>query len=156
MGRPGGKLLTHTFLGSRCIYTAPGAELGVFSAIDHLRHVAQSNGCAVAVGNNKTSVVSCLHKLVVGVDGVGTCGAVYAAFSRIGVGCRNRSAQRVKPQAIGGQRARVGLYAYRGPLAATESDQPYPIDLADFECQPRTHQVLHLGQRQRVRRDGKC
>ena len=96
MGRPGGKLLTPR-VGSQ---TPPGTELGVFSPIHHLRHITQSNGCAVAVGNDEVFIVGRLRELVVGVDCVSAGWPVDAAFGGVGIGCRDGGAQRIKAQAI--------------------------------------------------------
>ena len=99
----------------------PGAEPRVLGALDHLRDVDQAHRRAVLVGDDQVLVVVGGEQLVVGVDRVGALRAVEAALGAVGVGRRDRGAQRVEADAVRRQRLGVGLDAHRRPLAAATS-----------------------------------
>ena len=140
--------------GLGAIDTTPRAQIHVFGTVDNLRHIGHAHRSTIAVGNDQIFIVASGHQLVVGVDGVRPGRPVNTALGGVGIGRRNRGAKCVQPQAIRRQRTDVSLNPHGRPLAATERNQPHAVDLADFQGQPGIDQVLYLGQRQKVRRDG--
>jgi hypothetical protein len=101
----------------------PRGLLAVFHPVDNRSDVGQPHGSAVAVSNDQRTIAVAGNQLIVCADGVGLVQAVKSAFGLIDVGRGEGSAQIFETQAIRRQGRRIGLYAYRWTLAATDADE---------------------------------
>ncbi len=110
----------------------PGGELGVLGAVHDLRDVRQPHRRAVPVGDDQVAIFVGALELVVGIDRVGARRPVEIALRRVDVGVGDRRAQIVDVEAVGGERARIGLDAHRRPLPAADADEADAGQLRDL------------------------
>ena len=130
----------------------PGAELVVLGPIDDVADIAEPDRRAVLVGDDQRAVVACIPDLVVGVDGVGAHRPVEIALRRVDIRVAERRAQIVDVQSVGGEFADIGANTHRGPLAAADADKSDARKLGYLLRQARIHEIFHLRQRHRLRR----
>jgi hypothetical protein len=131
----------------------PRAEPDVLGAVDGVRDIRQPDGRTIAIRDDQGQVFGGGEQLIVGVDRVRARRAVEAALGAVGIRRGDRRADRVEAQSVIGQRLRVRLDAHGGPLSTTQRDQADARHLADLLREARVDEVLHVGQRQHVRRD---
>src|SRR5262249_16758336 len=99
------------------------------------------------------AVLRALVQLVVGPDGVRLIWTIEAALGLVDVGGGHGVAYVVEREAIAREQRGVDLDAHRGLLTAGQRDETNPAQLADLLHEARVREVLHGGQRQRVRRE---
>src|SRR5262249_46586361 len=104
--------------GRRALVPAAGAI--ILEAIDNDGDVADGDGRTVAIGDDDRIVSFGRRDLVVGGDGVGLLRAVEGALRAGDVGARNRVAQILHRDAVGGEPREVSLHAH-GRLEAAEN-----------------------------------
>ncbi len=129
----------------------PGTEAHVLGGLHHVGDIGQPHRRAILVRDHQLLVLIDRRQLVIRIDGPEAGGAVEVALRGVRVSTRDGDAQRIETQAGGGQRARVGLNAHGVLLAAAKRHQAHARHLADLQGEPGVGNVLHLGQRQRVR-----
>ncbi len=131
----------------------PRAELRVFRAGDDRRDVRQHHRAAVLVRDDRALVRVGVGQLVVRVDRVRVRRTVEVALRRVDVEIGDRGAQVVEIQAVRRQRKRVCLNPHGRALAARQAHEADAADLRDLLREPGVGDVLHLGERQRLRCD---
>jgi hypothetical protein len=130
----------------------PGRLLLVLRAVDDVRHVGEQDGRPVPVRDDEGAVLVARQQLVVGVDRDRLARAVEAPLGQVDVRLGDRRAQVLERHAEGGEGRRVGLDPHGRLLPPADADEPDAGQLRDLLGQPRVGQILHLGQRQRLRR----
>ncbi|MGY4459699.1 hypothetical protein ACVWYI_003659 [Bradyrhizobium sp. LB13.1] len=126
----------------------PGRLLGVFSAADRLADVADSQGTAIAIGDDDVVPVLGLGQLVVGVDRVGALRAVDIAFGAVDRGDRDLAAHVLHRQALGDEFRRIDLDADGRFLLAADEHLRDARELADLLGELGIDRVADAGQRQ--------
>src|SRR6185437_17138157 len=91
-----------------------------------MRNVAQMYRCAVLICDDQAEIGVGILDLVVGVDRVGARWPVEISLGRVDVGVGDGGAQIIDIEAVGGERAQVGLDAHRRPLAPAMLTRPTP------------------------------
>src|SRR5664280_1914669 len=132
----------------------PGCLLHVFGTVDDRRHVGEMNGRAVLVGDDERAVVGALEELVVRADRVRLRGPVEAPLRLVDVRLRESRPNVLHREAVGGQSRGVHLNTDRRLLAAADRHEAYSRKLRDLLGEARVGDVLHLRERQRLRREG--
>ena len=85
-------------------------------------------------------------QLIVGVDGVGARRPVEIALGRVDIGVGDGGPEIVDVEAVGRERAQIGLDPHRRALAAGDADKPHAGQLRDLLREPRIGQILDLRQ----------
>ena len=116
-------------------------------------------GRVISIGDDQRRVVGARKQLVVRADLVCLMRAVEIALGLVHIGGRDRIADILQIQAVGGQGRGISLNPHRRLLPSADAHQSHARQLRDFRREPRIGQVLHLrkgsvvrGQRQRQNR----
>src|SRR6266849_689605 len=135
----------------RGLLVGPRGLAHIFRAVNRGSHVAQAYRRTVAKRDDHRAVAFARKQLVMGADSEGLFRAIKRALGLIDVRRAQRRTQILKAQTVRSQRGRIGLHAHRGPLASTEAHQPHARELRNLLRQRGVRQVLHFGERQRLR-----
>ena len=129
-------------------------QLGILGGPHDLGDIAEADRRAVPVGDDELLVVAGAAQLIIGVDRIGPGRSLDGPLGAVDIGCGNGRTQGLEAKTVGGQSLRIGLHADGGTLPAGYGDEPDPRQLADARGEAGVRQILDVGRRQHVRRQG--
>ncbi len=138
----------------RLVLVGPGGKALVLGAVDDLGDVLQAQRCAIVVLEDEIGVLGRRAQLVIGVEHRHPGRAIEVALGLVDVGGTDQGAHVVQVQAVGRQGVDVDLDPHRLALAAGDADHADATDLGDFLRYAGVDQVVELGQRHGLGRDG--
>ena len=129
----------------------PTRDFVVLHAVNDAPEFFETNGGAIAIGDDQFSETCCIRDLSRGLNGGGYAGAVQRAGRKIYICFRDRRDHFINSQMFAGQRARIELSAHSVFLWAENAHLRDARHRRDALCDERVGELIHFRELHRRR-----